>query len=401
MILIVLILLVPVLLAWDYMLIEKKRRWDFQPVGDLGENPPLAGLEQLRIAVVMPARNEAGMVPLTLPALYHQDFPGQISIHLMDDNSSDRTAEAARAAVEFFEHKNRSLAIHQGEIPPAGWAGKVWAMHQALRKIGANREQLPDYVLLTDADILHQIGSVSRLAAESAASSLALNSRMALLRCESFWEKLLIPAFVFFFNLLYPMRRINNPKDKFAGAAGGCVLLSRAALDKLGWGLESIKGCIIDDVNLARQVKSHGLPIKLSLSCHEVLSERPYDTLDEIWQMVRRSAYAELRYNPLRLLVAMAGLFAAFVLPAVSVVNLVGELCWYPPLTTIGYATGVCGLLILLVQFFTYRPATQFFGLNFFWNLTLPLAGILYGLMTLDSARIHYLSRQHVWRGKR
>jgi hopene-associated glycosyltransferase HpnB len=401
MVLIALILLIPVLIAWDYMLVEKIRRWDFRPIGDLGENPPLAAREKMHIAVVMPARNEAAMVPVTLPALYHQDFPGRISIQLVDDHSTDRTAEAARAAIEFFEHTNRSLAILQGEALPAGWAGKVWAMHQGLRKLHANGEPLPDYVLLTDADILHQIGSVSRLAAESANSSLALNSRMALLRCESPWEKLLIPAFVFFFNLLYPMRRINNPKDQFAGAAGGCVLLSRAALDKLGWGLESIKGCIIDDVNLARQVKSHGLPINLSLSSHEVLSERPYGTLGEIWQMVRRSAYTELKHNPLRLLVAVVGLFATFVLPAVSVVNLIGELCWYPPLSTVGYAAGVCGILILLVQFFIYRPAVRFFGLNFFWNLTLPLAGILYGLMTLDSARIHYFSRQNVWRGKR
>ena len=274
-------------------------------------------------------------------------------------------------------------------------------MHQALQKIGANREQLPDYVLLTDADILHQIGSVSRLAAESAGSSLALNSRMALLRCESFWEKLLIPAFVFFFNLLYPMRHINNPRDKFAGAAGGCVLLSREALDKLGWSLESIKGCIIDDVNLARQIKSKGLPIRLSLSSHEVISQRTYDTLGEIWRMVRRSAYTELKHNPLRLLATLVGLFATFVLPIVSVVNLLGELFLYPPLTTAGYAAGGCGLLILLVQFFVYRPAGKFFGLGFFWIFTLPLAGILYGLITLDSARIHYFSRENVWRGKR
>ncbi|MDR0533437.1 MAG: glycosyltransferase [Verrucomicrobiales bacterium] len=404
MVLTALILLVLVLIAWDFILIEKIRRWDFQPIGDLEENKPSPDQEKLRIAVVVPARNESGTLPTTLPALYHQDFPGQLTIHLMDDNSTDRTTEAARAAVEFFEHQNRSLVIHQGEPLPAGWAGKVWAMHQGLRHIraaAANGRPLPDYVLLTDADILHQIGSVSRLAAESKASSLALNSRMALLRCESFWEKLLIPAFVFFFNLLYPMRRINNPKDKFAGAAGGCVLLSREALDKLGWGLESIKGCIIDDVNLARQVKSQGLPIRLALSYHEVISERPYDTLGEIWRMVRRSAYTELKHNPLRLLVAAVGLFATFVLPTLAVINLLVELFCVPPLTTPGYAAGVCGFLILMVQFFVYRPAIKFFGLNFFWNLSLPLAGLLYGLMTIDSARMHYFSHQNVWRGKR
>jgi hopene-associated glycosyltransferase HpnB len=388
--------LVSVLVAWDYLLVEKIRRWDFWPVGDLEDSPPLAGLEQARVAVVVPARNESDMVTLTVPALYHQNFPGKIDIFLVDDHSTDRTAEAARAAVEFFEHKNRSLTVVTGEPLPEGWVGKVWAMHQALKKIAANGDALPDYVLLTDADILHHSGSVSRLVAESKKSTLALNSRMALLRCASFWEKLLIPAFVFFFNLLYPMRRANNPKDKFAAAAGGCVLLSRLALEKLGWGLESIKGCLIDDVNLARQVKSHGLPINLSLSYHEVVSERPYDTLGEIWRMVRRNAYTELKYSPLRLTVASVGLFATFALPALAVLNL-----FISPLTTMVYAAGVCGLLILLVQFFIYRPAIKFFNLGFLWSFTLPLAGILYGLMTLDSARIYYFSRENAWRGKR
>jgi hopene-associated glycosyltransferase HpnB len=400
MVLVALILLIPVLLAWDYMLIEKNQRWDFRPVGDFEESPSLAGLEKLRIAVVMPARNESAMVPATLPALYHQDFPGQISIYLIDDGSIDRTTPAARAAVEFLKHSNRSLTILPGQALPPGWAGKVWAMHQALQKI-AEQAEPPDFVLLTDADIVHQIGSVSRLVAESTALSLALNSRMALLRCESFWEKLLIPAFVFFFNLLYPMRRINNPQDKFAGAAGGCVLLSRKALDKLKWGMLPIKNCIIDDVNLARQVKSFGLPIRLALSAHEVVSQRPYETLGEIWRMVRRSAYTELKHNPLRLLVALVGLFATFVLPAVSVLNLLGELFLYPPLTPAGYAAGIAGLLILLVQFFIYRQATKFFGNSFLWSFSLPLAGLLYGLMTLDSARMHYFSRENSWRGKR
>jgi hopene-associated glycosyltransferase HpnB len=396
MLLVALIVLVLVLVAWDFLLVERIRRWDFQPVGDLDPSPPPADLAPLRVAVVTPARNEADLVPLTVPALYHQDFAGQIDLHLVDDHSTDRTAEAARAAVEFFEHQNRSLTVIPGAPLPDGWAGKVWAMHQALRKIGADRDRLPDYVLLTDADILHRMGSVTRLVTESRSAGLALNSRMARLRCESFWEKLLIPAFVFFFNLLYPMRRVNNFKDKFAGAAGGCVLLSRSALEKLGWGLEAIKGCLIDDVNLARQVKSHGLSVNLSLSSHEVVSERPYDTLGEIWRMVRRSAYTELNHNPLRLTVALAGLFATFALPALMVCHL-----FLAPLTVTSYAAGVCGLLILLVQFFIYRPAGKFFNLGLFWSFTLPVAGILYGLMTLDSARAHYFSRGNAWRGKR
>ena len=392
--LIVLILLVPVLVAWDYLLIEKIRRWDFQPVGD--DAPAGAPSPELRVAVVMPARNEADMVPTSLPALYHQDFPGQIDIYLQDDNSTDGTAAAARAALAFFEHRNRSLTVCTGEPLPEGWAGKVRAMHRGLRAIRSGDKPLPDFVLLTDADILHQSGSVSRLVAESAGAALALNSRMARLRCESFWEKLLIPAFVFFFNLLYPMRRVNNPRDKFAGAAGGCVLLSRAALDRMDWSLEAIKGRVIDDVNLARLVKSFSLPINLSLSRREVVSLRPYDTLGEIWRMVRRSAYTELKHSPARLLVALIGLCAAFVLPTVAAINLL-----IPPMTSLGYAAGACGALILLVQFLIYRPAGKFFNLRLPWTLTLPVAGALYGLMTLDSARRHYFSSENVWRGKR
>jgi hopene-associated glycosyltransferase HpnB len=399
MLLVALILLALVLVAWDFLLVEKIRRWDFQPVGDADSDraasSPPADLAPLRVAVVVPARNEAGQVPLTLPALYHQDFPGQLDVYLADDHSTDHTAEAARAALEFFEHENRSLTVITGAPLPDGWAGKVWAMHQALQKIAADGQR-PDFVLLTDADILHRRGSVSRLVGESRSAALALNSRMARLRCESCWEKLLVPAFVFFFNLLYPMRRVNNPQDKLAGAAGGCVLLSRSALDQLGWGLERVKGCVIDDVNLARAVKVGGRPIRLALSAREVTSERPYNTLGEIWRMVRRSAYTELRHHPLTLAAALAGLFAAFALPALMVLNLL-----IAPPTVTGSAAAACGALILLVQALVYRPAIKFFGLRWWWNLTLPVAGILYGLMTLDSARVHYFSRDHAWRGKR
>ena len=194
------------------------------------------------------------------------------------------------------------------------------ALHQHSR-----HEQLsiPHYLLLTDADILHAPRSLWRLVAESEQHGLALNSRMARLRCVSAAEQLLIPAFVFFFNLLYPMRWVNQPSRCTAACAGGCVLLARSALEKIG-GFASIKGEIIDDVNLARQMKDRQLPIRLALSRHDVTSLRTYDVLASIWIMVRRTAFTELRHSVLRLIETVLGLGLLFLLPPICMLLGIG-----------------------------------------------------------------------------
>ena len=313
----------------------------------------------------------------------------------MDDRSTDGTADVARRIAADVGQSSR-LRVVTGAPLPEGWVGKVWALEQGCRIAPANPQS---FYLLTDADILHAPSSLRRLVSESAAAGLGLNSRMARLRCQSSAERLLIPAFVFFFNLLYPMRRVNNPRDPLAAAAGGCVLLSREAIEKIG-GFACIRGEIIDDVNLARQVKSAGLRIRLSLSRTDVVSLREYPRLGDVWSMVRRSAFIELKYSWLRLAGAVLGLGLVFVAPVVAVCGGLAAVAFGASgdVVVTGLWALCKGLLALAVMRHVYGPAVSFFGLPRRAAYSLPLAGVLYGLMTLDSARRHALGRGERWR---
>jgi hopene-associated glycosyltransferase HpnB len=283
----------------------------------------------------------------------------------------------------------------------------VWALHQGAKSITEGQSAIRNpqsaidgFVLLTDADILHAPASLRRLVTESAAVNLGLNSRMALLRCHSPAERLLIPAFVYFFNLLYPMRQINDPLDKMAGSAGGCVLLSAEALRRLGGGFESIKAEIIDDVNLARQVKGSGLPIRLSLSREDVQSLRDYPELNDIWKMVRRTAFTELRYSWLRLMGALLGLGLMFVVPLIAFLGGIVGLIFAKDAVSLFIPLWALmkGLLALSIMRYVYGPAIRFFKLESYYAFTLPMAGVLYGLMTLDSALRHARGGRTEWR---
>jgi hopene-associated glycosyltransferase HpnB len=354
------------LAGWLCVLFRPGRPWDMRPVAEDEPAPPDPGAWP-PVRIVVPARNERESLPRTLPALAAQDYPGAWTIVLVDDRSLDGTAELARAL------GGARTRVAPGAPLPDGWVGKVWALRQ-----GADGASEP-YLLLTDADILHAPGSLRRLVAESERDGLALNSRMARLRCDSAAERLLIPSFVWFFNLLYPMRRVDGPGP--AAAAGGCVLLRRDALEKAG-GFESIRGEIIDDVNLARRVRAAGGRLRLSLSRADVRSLREYATLGAVWRMVRRTAFTELRRSWLRVLGALAGMALLFGVP--------------PLLLAAGAATAGLGagrLAVPGVGFLSwalmaglYRPAPRFFGLSGLRAWTLPLAAALYGLMTLDSA---------------
>ncbi len=351
------------LLCWVGVALRPGRAWDMRPVAEDEPAPP-APASWPSVAIVVPARNESAVLPCTLPALLAQDYPGPWRMLVVDDRSTDGTAAAARGA-----------SVIPGAALPEGWVGKVWAMKQGA---AAATET---YLLLSDADILHAPGSLRRLVAESEAAGLALNSRMARLRCESPAERLLIPPFVWFFNLLYPMRRVNRPESPVAAAAGGCVLLRRDALERAG-GFESIRGEIIDDVNLARRVKASGGSLRLSLSRGDVQSLREYPTLGSVWRMVRRTAFTELKQSWLRLAGVVLGMALMFVAP--------------PLLVAAGLATAVRDLRALLVAApgllswallaALHAPAPRFFGLSGARALSLPLVGALYALMTLDSA---------------
>jgi hopene-associated glycosyltransferase HpnB len=348
------------LAGWLGVLLGTARAWDLRPTAE-DEPPPPEPARWPSVAVLVPARNEAEVLPSTLPALLAQDYPGAWHLVLVDDRSTDGTAAAARAC---------GVDPVPGTGLPEGWVGKVWALEQAARQAGE-----PDYYLLTDADIRHGPDSLRRLVAEGEAAGLALNSRLARLRCLAPAERLLIPPFVLFFGLLYPMRRVNDPASRVAAAAGGCVLVRRHMLDRAG-GFAAIRDRVIDDVSLARAVKRLGAPIRLAVSRSAVESLRPHG-FRGIWRMVRRTAFTELRHSWALLALTLGLLLLMFPLP--------------PALTVVGFAsgsplTGAAGAAAWALTTALYLPTVRYFRLNPAWALTLPLAGCLYGAITLDSA---------------
>jgi hopene-associated glycosyltransferase HpnB len=329
------------------------------------------------VAVLVPARNEADVLPRTLPALLAQDYPGPWRAVLVDDRSADDTAAVARRA----GGGDPRLVVASGGPLPEGWAGKVWALEQARRRAEAG-QPAPELLLLTDADIRHAPGSLRALVAEAEAGRLDLVSRMARLRCASRAERLLIPAFVLFFFLLYPMRWANRPGGRLAAAAGGCVLVRAGALRRAG-GLRAVRGALIDDLALARAVKGAGGTTRLALSRGAVASLRPYPDVGAVWRMVRRSAFTQLRRSWALLAAVVAGLLLLFAVPPACVVaGIAGAAAgaggWALPLGAGAAAWAVMAALAL--------PAVRAFGLVPAWALTLPLAGVLYAGMTVDSA---------------
>jgi hopene-associated glycosyltransferase HpnB len=337
------------LLGWLGVLLGTSRAWDLHPIAEDGPEPPDPP-SWPSVAVLVPARNEATMLAETQPALRAQDYPGAWHVVVVDDRSTDATAELA--------------TVRGGELPE-GWVGKVWALEQARRAAGD-----PDHFLLTDADIRHAPGSLRRLVAESEAGGLVLNSRMARLHCESAVERLLIPPFLYFFSLLYPMRRVNRRP----AAAGGCMLVRRDALERAG-GFETIRDRVIDDVSLARALHAQG-PIRLSLSRADVVSIRPHE-FDGIWRMVRRTAFTQLRHSWALLALTVALLALLFVAP--------------PVLTVVAATTGDTITLVLagiawVLLTALYVSTVRYFRLSPGWAVTLPLAAALYGAMTVDSA---------------
>jgi hopene-associated glycosyltransferase HpnB len=328
------------------------------------------------VVAVVPARNEADVVAQAIGSLRRQDYPGSFRIVLVDDNSSDGTAEAARGASGPHE-----LEVMAGAPLGPGWTGKLWAQSQGVARATA---AAPDYLLLTDADIFHQAGALRRLVARAEAKGLVLTSLMARLTVRSGWERLLIPAFVFFFDMLFPFAWVNNPRRRTAAAAGGCMLVRREALEAAG-GLSAIRGEIIDDCALGRLMKLQG-PIWLGLT-KRVQSLRPYGGFGDIARMVARSAYAQLGYSPLLLagtVIAMGVVFAA------------------PPLLAL-FAHGPAkwlGLATWLAMALAMQPMLRLYRLWGLWGIALPLAGALYGAFTLWSAVESWRGRGGQWKGR-
>ena len=291
---------------------------------------PLAG-EPSRwpdVVAVVPARNEAAMLPAVLPTLLGQDYPGALTVIVVDDCSSDGTAEVAEELRPEPGLDTRALRVVAGAPLPPGWAGKVWAMAQGLDAAGLPSApaagddgadpQGPGYVLFTDADIAWHAGALRALVSAAEADDRDLVSQMALLRTAAPWERVVVPAFVYFFAQLYPFPRVNAPGSRTAAAAGGCMLVRRKALDRSG-GLAPIRASRIDDVAFGRMIKRQRGRCWLGLST-SVVSVRPYPRLADLWRMVARSAYIQLNYSPWLLAATIAGLLVIYALPPAGAV---------------------------------------------------------------------------------
>ncbi|MGV9940410.1 glycosyltransferase [Streptomyces sp. NPDC003401] len=336
------------------------------------------------VCVVVPARDEAAVLPAGLPSLLAQDYPGRAEVFLVDDGSSDGTGELARELAR--RHGGLPLTVDSPGEPPPGWTGKLWAVRHG---IALARARGPEYLLLTDADIAHAPDSLRELVAAARAGGFDLVSQMARLRVESVWERLVVPAFVYFFAQLYPFRRIGRPGTRTAAAAGGCVLLRAEAAGRARIP-ESIRHAVIDDVALARAVKGSGGRVWLGLA-DRVESVRPYPGLHDLWRMVSRSAYAQLRHNPLLLLGTVLGLALVYLVPPLA---LLGGLALAVP------AVAVPGGLAWLVMTGTYLPMLRYYRQPPWLAPLLPFTAFLYLLMTVDSAVQHHRGRGAAWKGR-
>jgi hopene-associated glycosyltransferase HpnB len=350
--------------------------------------PPLP-----KVCAVIPARNEAEVLPLTLRSLLCQDYQGTFSVFLVDDNSTDGTANVAHETASLL-NKEQNLQILQGKALPSGWTGKLWALEQGIEKA---KELSPDYILLTDADIEHDVANLSRLVSKAVGENLDLASVMVRLRCESFWEKLLIPAFVFFFQKLYPFRWVNNPNKKTAAAAGGCILVKTEALERIG-GIQILRQALIDDCSLAAAIKSSTLSSHPSHPSHIWLglssltcSLRPYPDLKTIWDMVARTAFTQLNYSPFLLIGTLVGMGLVYLASPLGLI-------W--GILTSNWLVAACGLFGWLLMSLAYFPTIRFYKCSPVLAFCLPLIGFLYTLMTLDSALRHWQGRGGAWKGR-
>jgi hopene-associated glycosyltransferase HpnB len=372
-----------VLAIWLYLLVARGGFWqaaEREEGGPAGNAPD--GQQWPSISAVIPARDEAECIGETVASLLRQDYPGAFDVIVVDDQSRDGTAQIALKAAETIGAGHR-LTVLPGQSLPGGWTGKLWAQHQGVEFANAKPEP-PDLVLLTDADIVYAPEVLTSLVGRAQAGGYGLTSLMVKLRCKSFAERLFIPAFIFFFQMLYPFAWANNPRRSTAAAAGGCMLVRREVLNNAG-GMASIRTALIDDCALAKSLKVHG-PIWIGLT-DRVHSIRAYPSIGDIRSMVSRTAYAQLRYSPLLLAGTVLGLAITYLAPVALTL----------------FASGLAqflGLFTWLLMAFTFRPTLRFYGLSRLWGLALPAIAAIYMAFTLDSAYQHARGRGGMWKGR-
>lgn len=364
------------LAVWLYLLLARGHFWR---CAERDESVPGKLSAWPSVAAVVPARNEADHIADSIGSLLAQDYQGTFRVVLIDDDSADGTGEVARRAAG----NSGRLQLVTSRGLPAGWTGKLWALKQGIDAATALAPP-PDYLLLTDADIVHAPDSVRRLVARAESKRLVLTSLMVKLRCESFAERASIPAFVFFFQMLYPFTWVNRPASAVAAAAGGCMLVRADALRNAG-GIEVIRSALIDDCALAKALKAEG-PIWLGLT-ERVRSVRPYPALADIRRMVARSAYAQLGYSPLLLMGTVAGMALTYLVPPIAVVF--G-----------GAAARAVGLATWALMALAFQPTLRFYRLSPLWGVALPAIALQYTLYTLDSAYQYVRGRGGSWKGR-
>jgi hopene-associated glycosyltransferase HpnB len=362
--------------VWIYLLFFRGGFWRLPY-----RSSPVAGKPALRsVVAVIPARDEAATIGRAVSSLLTQDYGGDFHIVVVDDESSDGTADVAQAAAA-AAGASAQLTVSRGSPIPPGWTGKLWAMRQG---IAAARLHRPDYLLLTDADIIHESGNLPELVARAEAESYDLVSLMVKLHCDSIWEILLIPAFIFFFFKLYPPRWVADPARRSAGAAGGCMLIRSSTLDRIG-GLDSIRHEVIDDCALARRVKSLG---KVWLGpAKSTRSVREYGSCQAIWDMIVRSAFAQLGYSAVML--------------ALTVIAL-GLIYLAPPLLLMSSEPGalLCGGLAWLGMTAAFLPTLRAYDVSRLLAVLLPLIALFYIGATVASAVQFWRGRGGKWKGR-
>ena len=358
------------LLIWLYLVLAHGRFWASAP-----ELPPIAPTELPDVDVIIPARDEAQTIGPVIASLLAQEYAGSFRITLVDDNSTDGTAIRAGTAP--------NLTVLTGQPKPEGWSGKLWALSQGVAASSA------PVLLFTDAHIVHDPRHLSSLVARLQQPRMDMVSEMVRLNCVSFAERALVPAFVYFFQMLYPFSRVNDPRSSVAAAAGGTVLIRREALERIG-GIATIRNALIDDVTLAKAVKTSGRDSGAAIYLgHSGLaaSVRPYPSWRDLWDMIARTAFTQLHYSMLLLLLTLAGL----------------ALVWLVPVWEIVFGNGwarAAGLAAFSLAALSYLPTLARYRCNALWALALPLIASFYMAATLGSALNYWLGRGARWKNR-
>ncbi len=373
--------------AWGWLLLARGGFWRASVRDDDAAIASPSPMAWPRVVAIVPARDEAGVIADCVTSLLGQDYAGSFAIVIVDDHSSDGTAAIAHAAAAGVAataaRPHVRLQVIQAPDLPAGWTGKLWAMHGGTAHVDTSPDP-PDYLLFTDADIHYAPDALATLVARAQGDGLVLNSLMAKLHCASFAERALIPAFIFFFQLLYPFAWVNRQDRRTAAAAGGCMLMQRKALQAAG-GIAAVRGELIDDCALGRLLKAQG-PIRLSLT-DRAHSLRAFRDLGEVRPMISRSAYAQLQYSPWLLL---------------GTVIAMATTCIAPPLLAIGAsgATQWLGATAWALMAVAFQPMLRFYGVSRWWGPGLPAIAAVYLAFTLDSAWQHGRGRGGMWKGR-